>query len=73
MQEIDQDEELKAMLPPKPENTVFGIRADGQDMPIGFPTVTEAEAAARGLFEKGYQRVEIIDCVSCRVVKRLTR
>jgi hypothetical protein len=56
----------------KPANTVFGIRADGQLMNIGLPSVAEAEAAGSGLFEKGYRRVEIVDRVTGRVVKRLT-
>jgi hypothetical protein len=60
------------MLPPKPENIVFGIRADGKVMNIGLPSVAEAERAASGLFQHGYKRVEIIDRVSGRVVKRLS-
>jgi hypothetical protein len=60
------------MLPSKPENVVFGIRADGKTMNIGLPSVAEAEEAARGLFGQGFKRVEIIDRVSGRVVKRLS-
>ena len=60
------------MLPPKPENTVFGIRADGKVMEPGFSSADIAEGAARGLFQHGYRNVEIIDLVSHRVVKRLT-
>ena len=60
-------------LPPKPTNTVFGIRADGKVMAPGFTSAAEAEAAAQGLFEQGYRRVEIVDRVSGNVVKRLSK
>jgi hypothetical protein len=58
-------------LPPKPENVVFGIRADGKVMSPGLPSAAEAEEMARGLFEHGYKRVDVIDRASGRLVKRL--
>jgi hypothetical protein len=59
-----------SMLPPKPANTVFGIRVDGKTRSIGLRSLAEAEAAAGGLVSQG-RRVEIFDKVTGRVIKRL--
>jgi hypothetical protein len=56
------------MLPPKPENTAFGIRADGKVMEIGFPNAFDAECSARGLYKRGFGQVEIIDLATQRVI-----
>lgn len=37
------------MLPPKPENTIFGIQIDGKPQEIGFTSIAKAEAAGRGV------------------------
>src|SRR5579862_8327760 len=53
-----------AALPPRPANAVFGIEADGKLMSPGFPHIAQAEAAAVGLFRRGYSRIEIVDRVT---------
>jgi hypothetical protein len=58
------------MLPPKPENTIFGIQIDGKPQEIGFTSIAEAEAAGRGVAAMGH-KVAIFDKVTKKVVKRL--
>ena len=60
------------MMPPRPANTVFGIRANGKTMSPGLPSVDQAEAVARGLFAHGYRVIEVIDRVTRQTVKRVT-
>jgi hypothetical protein len=40
---------------------VFGIRADGKIIQLGFPSPKIAEAVARDLFNEGYATIEIVD------------
>jgi len=57
-------------FPPKPENSVFGIRADGTVISIGFSSLREAEDAATGLVAQG-RKVEIIDRLTGLILKAL--
>jgi hypothetical protein len=54
-------------LPPKPENTVFGLVIDGKLKSIGFPSVEAAEGAA-----PAGHKVEIVDRVTMKVIKWLS-
>jgi hypothetical protein len=58
------------MLPPKPENTVFGILRDGKPHGITFTSIDQAEVAGKGLIELGHE-VAIFDYMTKKVVKRL--
>jgi hypothetical protein len=57
-------------LPPKPENTVFGMLIDGTPRGIGFSSLKEAEAARVGLVARGL-KVKIFDKVTKQIVKAL--
>ena len=57
-------------LPPRSENAVFGIRANGKVMGIGFSSLSEAEAEATAFAAQG-RKVEIIDRVTGLVLKAL--
>ena len=56
-------------LPASP--SVFGIRADGTMIELGFSTAAAAEAAARELLSEGYATIEIIDHTRRKVVTSL--
>jgi hypothetical protein len=56
-------------LPPKPANTVFGVKVDGERKSIGFNSIAEAEQAASGLVAQG-RKVAIFDKVTGEIVKR---
>jgi hypothetical protein len=55
---------------PRSASTVFGIVVNGRHANIGLPSFAEAEQAAEGFADIG-RRVEIIDRITGRVIKRL--
>lgn len=57
-------------LPPKPADTVFGLRVDGKLTQPGWPNIEVAERMAIGLVQQG-RTVEIVDRVTMQTVKRL--
>ena len=50
---------------------VYGIRVEGRDAAIIFPTVADALGGAHRLIEHGYLRVEIFERTSGSVITRL--
>ena len=51
----------------------YGIRVEGRDAGINFPTVTEALGGAHRLIEHGYLRIEIFERTSGNLVTRVSR
>jgi len=50
----------------------FGIRVDGRDVGISFPSIPDAEVGADRLFAHGYTKIEIFDRVSGGIVKHVS-
>ncbi len=53
---------------PRPEGIGYGIRVDGRDPGITFPTIEDAEGGAGALIAQGYAQITIFDRVSGRVI-----
>ena len=49
----------------------FGIRVNGRVIKVGYLSAEIAEWYAKGLFEKGYASVEVIDLVTGHSVKQV--
>jgi hypothetical protein len=49
----------------------FGVRVDGRDTGISFPRVADARGGTHRLLAHGYQRVEIFDRESGRVIEHV--
>jgi hypothetical protein len=59
-------------LAPRPEGIGFGIRVDGRDAGITFPTMRDAEGGADELLAHGYTQITIFDRVSGRVINHVS-
>ena len=59
-------------LTARPVNEEFGIRVDSRDVGMCFANPNEAERAAATLIAHGYQRIEIFDRRTRRVVKHVS-
>jgi|HubBroStandDraft_6_1064221.scaffolds.fasta_scaffold414996_2 hypothetical protein len=57
---------------PRPEGIGFGIRVDGRDAGITFPTISDAEGGATQLLAHGYTQITIFDRVSGRVIDHVS-
>jgi len=60
------------MAASKPESIGFGIRVDGRDAGITFPTISDAEGGASQLIAHGYAQITIFDRVSGRVINHVS-
>lgn len=56
----------------KIETNWFGIRVDSRDIGVSYHELADAEGAASALAAHGYNRIEIIDRPSGRVVMHVS-
>jgi hypothetical protein len=59
-------------LASRPEGIGFGIRVDGRDTGITFPTISDAEGGAHQLLAHGYKEITIFDRVSGRAINHVS-
>ena len=58
--------------PAQQVNLGFGIRVDGRDVGISFPSIPDAEGGADRLFAHGYTKIEIFERVSGGTIKHVS-
>lgn len=64
--------ESAVALASRPEGIGFGIRVEGRDTGITFPTLADAEGGANQLLAHGYAQIAIFDRVSGRVIDHVS-
>ncbi len=59
-------------LPAKFDKALFGVRANGHDVGISFPSAGAASDAAGSLVAHGYKSVDIFERATGRVVTHVS-